>query len=94
MSDNIVIVSGVRTPVGGYGGGLRSVAAYDLAALVLNESISRAGIEPDQIDEVIMGQTYQNGEYVNIARMALLNAGWPEELPGPPDGLSLPDVRR
>ncbi|MFP3981263.1 MAG: thiolase family protein [Desulfobacterales bacterium] len=80
--DSIVIVSGVRTPVGAYGGGLRSVEAYDLAALVLNESISRAGIEPDQIDEVIMGQTYQNGEYVNIARMGLLNAGWPEELPG------------
>ncbi|MBS3758319.1 MAG: acetyl-CoA C-acyltransferase [Desulfobacterales bacterium] len=82
MTDRIVIASGVRTPVGRYMGGLRSVEAYDLASLVLNEAISRAGIEPEQIDEVIMGQTYQNGEYVNIARMALLNAGWPEELPG------------
>lgn len=83
MSDqDIVIASGVRTSVGAYMGGLRSVEAYDLAALVLNEAVSRAGMEPGQVDEVIMGQAYQNGEYVNIARMALLNAGWPEEIPG------------
>jgi len=78
MSDKIVIVSGVRTPVGRYGGGLRTVEAYDLASVVLKEALLRAGIEPEQIDEVIMGQSYQNGEYVNIARMAILNAGWPE----------------
>ena len=82
MSDKIVIVSGVRTPVGRYGGGLRTVEAYDLASVVLKEALLRAGIEPEQIDEVIMGQSYQNGEYVNIARMAILNAGWPEEIPG------------
>ncbi len=82
MSNRIVIVSGVRTPVGRYLGGLRSVEAYDLAALVLNEAVRRAGIEPGQVDEVIMGQAYQNGEYVNIARMALLCAGWPEKIPG------------
>ncbi|MFW6011556.1 MAG: thiolase family protein [Desulfosalsimonas sp.] len=80
--DSVVIASGVRTPVGAYMGGLRSVEAYDLASLVLNEAISRADIEPGQVDEVIMGQAYQNGEYVNIARMALLNANWPEEIPG------------
>ncbi len=82
MTEQIVIASGVRTPVGRYMGGLRSVAAYDLGALVLNEAVRRAGIEPAQVDEVIMGQAYQNGEYVNIARMALLNAGWPEAVPG------------
>jgi acetyl-CoA C-acetyltransferase len=80
--ENIVIASGVRTPVGSYMGGLRTVEAYDLAAMVLNQAVSRAGIEPGQVDEVIMGQAYQNGEYVNIARMALLNAGWPEQIPG------------
>lgn len=80
--DSIVIASGVRTPVGRYMGGLRTVEAYDLAALVLKEAVARAGIEPDQVDEVIMGQAYQNGESVNIARMALLNAGWPEKIPG------------
>ncbi|MBA7655172.1 Acetyl-CoA acetyltransferase [subsurface metagenome] len=77
----VVIISAVRTPVGNYGGGLRRVQAYDLAALVLNEAIKRAKVEPASIDEVIMGQNYQSGEYVNIARMGLLKAGWPAEIP-------------
>ena len=77
-----VIISAVRTPVGKYMGALREVPAYDLASLVLNEVVKRANLQPDQVDEVIMGQSYQNGEYVNIARMALLKAGWPETIPG------------
>lgn len=77
-----VIISAVRTPVGRYMGALKDVEAYDLASLVLNEAVKRAGIQPDRVDEVIMGQAYQNGEYVNIARMALLKAGWPESIPG------------
>ena len=79
---NVVVISGVRTPVGRYMGGLKEVAAYDLGALVLNEAIQRAGVEPPQVDEVILGQSYQNGEYVNIARMSLLKAGWPDTIPG------------
>ena len=78
----VVIVGGVRTPVGRYMGGLKYVEPYDLAALVLGEVISRVGVEPEMVDEVIMGQSYQNGEYVNVARMALLKAGWPEYIPG------------
>jgi len=77
-----VIISAVRTPVGRYMGALKDVEAYDLASLVLNEAVKRAGIQPEGVDEVIMGQAYQNGEYVNIARMALLKAGWPESIPG------------
>ena len=77
-----VIISAVRTPVGRYMGALRDVEAYDLASLVLDEAVKRASLQPDQVDEVIMGQSYQNGEYVNIARMALLKAGWPETIPG------------
>ena len=77
-----VIISAVRTPVGRYLGVLKDVEAYDLACLVLNEVIQRVDIQPDQVEEVIMGQAYQNGEYVNIARMALLKAGWPETIPG------------
>ena len=77
-----VIISAVRTPVGRYMGTLREVEAYDLASLVLIEALRRAGIQSDQVDEVIMGQSYQNGEYVNIARMALLQAGWPDHIPG------------
>ncbi len=78
----VVIISAVRTPVGKFMGALKTVAAYDLAALVLNEAIKRAKLGPDQVEEVIMGQSYQSGEYVNIARMALLKAGWPEAIPG------------
>lgn len=77
-----VIVSAVRTPIGRYMGMLKDIPAYDLGALVLNEAVKRAGLDPDQVDEVIMGQAYQNGEYVNIARMSLLKAGWPESIPG------------
>lgn len=77
-----VIISAVRTPVGRYMGGLKDVPAYDLGALVLNEVVKRSGVSPDMVDDVIMGQSYQSGEYVNIARMALLKAGWPDSIPG------------
>ncbi len=77
-----VIVEAVRTPVGRYMGALKTVAAYDLAARVLDAAIKRSKIDPAAVDEVIMGQSYQNGEYVNIARMALLTAGWPDSVPG------------
>ena len=77
-----VIISAVRTPIGRYMGVLKDVQPYDLGALVLNEAIKRAKVDPSSVDEVILGQAYQNGEYVNIARMALLKAGWPESIPG------------
>ena len=80
--EQVVIVAAARTPIGGYLGVLREVPAYQLGALVLNEAAKRAGIEPAWVDDVIMGQSYQSGEYVNIARMALLTAGWPVEVPG------------
>ena len=79
---NVVIVSGVRTPIGGYGGTLRDVPVQKFTSLVLNEVIKKAGIEPRLVDDVIMGQSYQNGECANGARMALLEAGWPHEVPG------------
>jgi acetyl-CoA C-acetyltransferase len=61
---------------------LKDVPAYDLAVIVLNEVVKRGNIDPADVDEVILGQSYQNGEYVNIARMALLKAGWPDSIPG------------
>lgn len=76
-----VIVSAVRTPIGNFGGSLRMVPAYDLGALVLNEVIKRAQLEAGQVDLVLLGQNYQNGEYVNIARMSLLKAGFPVTVP-------------
>jgi acetyl-CoA C-acetyltransferase len=80
--EQVVIVGGARTPIGRYLGALRDIAAYELGALVLNEVVKKAGVEPSLVDDVIMGQSYQNGESVNIARMALLAAGWPVEVPG------------
>lgn len=78
----VVLVSAVRTPVGRYLGALKTVEAFELGALVLNAVLEKAGLGPDQVDEVVMGQAYQNGESVNVARMSLLKAGWPEEVPG------------
>jgi acetyl-CoA C-acetyltransferase len=80
--EKVVIVSAARTPIGAYCGELRDVPAYRLAALVLNESLRRANIKPEMVDDVIMGSAYQNGECANGARMALLEAGWPDSVPG------------
>lgn len=79
--ENVVILSGVRTPIGAFGGSMKGVQVYELGALVLNEAVKRAGIKPDKVDEVIVGQAYQNGECANAARFALLAAGWPESVP-------------
>ena len=80
--EKVAILSAVRTPIGRYMGILRDIPAYDLGALVLNEAAKRARVESAWVDEVAMGQCYQNGEYVNIARMALLVAGWPVSVVG------------
>ena len=80
--EQAVIIGAVRTPIGGFLGTLREMPAYELGALVLNEATARAGVDPAVVDDVIMGQSYQSGEYVNIARMSLLAAGWPVTVPG------------
>ena len=79
--EKVVILSGVRTPIGAFGGSMKAVPVHELGALVLNEAVKRAGIQPAQVDEVIMGQSYQNGECANAARFAVLAAGWPETVP-------------
>jgi len=80
--EKVIIASAVRTPIGSYLGVLSDVPAYKLGALVLTEAVRRAKVDPASVDEVIMGQSYQSGENVNIARMALLAADWPVEVPG------------
>ncbi|WP_072314608.1 thiolase family protein [Agrococcus sp. Marseille-P2731] len=78
-----LLVGGVRTPVGRYGGALAGVRPDDLAALVIAEAVQRAGIDPASIDEVIFGGANQAGEdNRNVARMATLLAGLPDEIPG------------
>ena len=77
------LVGGVRTPVGRYGGGLAKVRADDLAALVVAEAVRRAGLDPERVDEVILGAANQAGEdNRNVARMAVLLAGLPLHVPG------------
>ncbi|MCG6909307.1 MAG: thiolase family protein [Deltaproteobacteria bacterium] len=80
--NEVVIVSAVRTPIGSYLGSLSDLPAYKLGALVLNAAAEKAAVDPATVDDVIMGQSYQNGESVNIARMALLAADWPVETTG------------
>ena len=79
----VVIVSAVRTPIGRIRGALASVRPDDLAALVVREAVSRAGVEPAEIEEVYLGCANQAGEdNRNVARMAALLAGLPQEVAG------------
>ena len=81
MSEDIVIVSAVRTAVGKFGGSLARSAAVDLGALVVREAVARAGIEPGQVSEVILGQVLQAGCGQNPARQASIKAGLPDSVP-------------
>ena len=78
MSDqSIVIVSGVRTPMGGFQGSLSSISAVDLGAISIREAVSRAGIPAEAVEEVIMGCVLPAGLKQGPARQASLNAGLP-----------------
>ncbi len=76
---DIVIASIVRTPIGSYGGALKAVSAIDLGALVIKEAVARAGVEPGQVDEVMMGCVLTAGMGQNVARQAAIKAGMPIE---------------
>ncbi|AKK04267.1 thiolase family protein [Corynebacterium epidermidicanis] len=77
------LVSGTRTPVGRYGGALSSVRPDDLAALVVRQVVEDAGLPPEAVDEVILGNANGAGEENrNVARMAWLLAGFPDSVPG------------
>lgn len=81
MSQEIVIVSAVRTAVGSFQGSLKDVPATELGAIVIKEAVSRAGIKPDQVSEVIMGNVLQAGLGQNPARQSAINAGLPQSIP-------------
>ncbi|HDR16417.1 MAG TPA: thiolase family protein [Desulfobacteraceae bacterium] len=80
--EQVVVLSGVRTPIGAFGGSLKDVPVEKMGAAVLNEALKRAGLDPGVVDDVIAGQSYQGGECANGARVALLEAGWPDSVPG------------
>ena len=78
-----VIVATARTPMGRYGGQLKDVRPDDLAGLVIGQAVERAGVRPDEVDDVVFGCANQAGEdNRNVARMGLLLAGLPVEVPG------------
>ncbi|RIK00342.1 MAG: acetyl-CoA C-acyltransferase [Acidobacteria bacterium] len=81
-ADDVVICEPLRTPVGRYGGVFVDVPATDLAAQVISELMSRTGIDPESVDDVIFGQCYPNGEAPAIGRVAALDAGLPVTVPG------------
>jgi acetyl-CoA C-acetyltransferase len=77
-----VICEPLRTPVGRFGGVFRDVPAADLAAAVIRELVSRTGVAPEQIDDVLLGQCYPNGEAPGIGRVAALDADLPISVTG------------
>ena len=76
-----VIVSAVRTAIGNFNGGLASVPATDLGATVVAESLRRAGVDPEHVDEVLMGNVLSAGLGQNPARQSALKGGLPDTVP-------------
>ena len=79
--EEIVIVGAARTPIGKFGGSLAKMPASDLGALVIRKVLERAGLAPEQVSEVIMGQVLTAGVGQNPARQAAIKAGLPNMIP-------------
>lgn len=79
--DDVVILSACRTPIGTFGGALKDVSAVELGVLVVREAIARAGVEPAQVDEVVLGCILQAGQGMNPARQVGIRAGLPQSVP-------------
>src|SRR5919107_981359 len=81
MSDDVVIVSAARTPVGSFNGAFATTPAHDLGAIAIKAALERADIEPNRVSEVIMGQILTAAQGQNPARQASIAAGIPVESP-------------
>ncbi len=77
----VVVVSAVRTAVGTFGGSLRDLPAVELGGIVIKSAIERAGLNPEDVDEVLMGCVLQGGLGQNVARQSAIKAGIPVEVP-------------
>jgi acetyl-CoA C-acetyltransferase len=77
-----VILGACRTPIGSFGGVFRDLSAVDLATVVIRETIARAGVQPSDVGDVILGCVLQAGAGMNVARQAALKAGLPVDVPG------------
>ena len=78
---DIVILSACRTPIGSFGGALKDLSAADLGAIVVRESLARAGVANEDVGDVVLGCVLQAGSGMNVARQAALKAGLPNEVP-------------
>ncbi len=78
---DVVIVAGARAPIGNFGGALKDITAHKLGELVVREVMSRAGLDPELVDEVIIGCVGQSSDAANIARVIGLMAGLPVRTP-------------
>jgi len=81
MSDEAVILSGCRTPIGTFGGVFKDVSAVELGTVAVAEAVRRAGLRPDQVDEVVLGCILQAGQGMNPARQVAIRAGLPDSVP-------------
>ena len=81
MTRKVVIASAARTPIGSYGGALKSVSAQELGITTVKEAIKRAGIKPEDVDEMVFGCVLQAGLGQNVARQISIGAGIPKEKP-------------
>src|SRR5437660_81153 len=79
-ADQVVIISGCRTPVGKFQGSLSDLSATQLGAIVVREAVKRAGVDPSQVDECIMGNVVSAGLGQNPARQAAIYGGLPPEV--------------
>lgn len=77
----VVIVGAARTPIGSFGGALKSVPVRRLGAIAIKEALNRAGVDPATVDKVIMGNVLQAGLGQNVARQMMMDAGIPKEVP-------------
>lgn len=79
--DDVVILSGIRTPIGAFGGALASLSAPQLGAIAIKAAVEKAGLSPEDVEEVLMGQVLQGGVGQAPARQAALGAGLPKSVP-------------
>lgn len=82
MDRDVVICAPVRTPVGGYGGGLKALTAVDLGVAAMTALLERTGIEPSEVDDVILGHCYPNSEAPAIGRVVAMDSGMPVTVTG------------
>jgi acetyl-CoA C-acetyltransferase len=79
--EETVIIGAARTPIGTFGGAFKDVSAVELGTVAVREAVRRAGVRPDQVDEVVMGCILQAGQGMNPARQVTIKAGLPETVP-------------